>query len=90
MEESKSDKVKHVKSASQIRNHTCHWPGCNQQVPPAMWGCYKHWMKLPKTLRDRIWNSYRINQETTLSPSREYLSVALEIQLWIREKYPNG
>jgi len=34
--------------------HTCHWPGCNKEVPPAMWGCKTHWFSLPKRLRDRI------------------------------------
>jgi len=25
-------------------------------VPPKMWGCKKHWFKLPKSLRDKIWS----------------------------------
>jgi hypothetical protein len=39
--------------------HTCHWPGCNKEVPPAMWGCAHHWFALPKTLRDKVWAAYR-------------------------------
>lgn len=23
--------------------HHCHWPGCDKPVPPAMWGCKRHW-----------------------------------------------
>jgi hypothetical protein len=79
----KDDKVKYVKSQGQTRNHHCHWPGCNKQVPPAMWGCYAHWMKLPKVLRDKIWAAFRPGQETNLTPSREYLAVAREVQEWI-------
>lgn len=87
---SRSDKVRHVKAQGQTREHHCHWPGCTKSVPPAMWGCYPHWMKLPRALRDKIWAAYRIGQETTMSPSREYLAVAREVQQWIIENYPNG
>jgi hypothetical protein len=55
-----------------------------------MWGCYYHWMKLPKSLRDKIWAAYRIGQEKTMTPSREYLAAAREAQEWIRSNYPNG
>jgi hypothetical protein len=86
----KSSKVKHVLKATQDREHHCHWPDCNKQVPPAMWGCRSHWMKLPKHLRDRIWLSYRIGQEEDFSPSMEYLSVARAVQDWIKVHHPNG
>jgi hypothetical protein len=32
-------KARYVQSQRQIRGHTCHWSGCNRQVPPAAWGC---------------------------------------------------
>ena len=76
-------KVAHVKQAGQTRGHTCHWPGCHKQVPPAMWGCATHWYKLPTHLRDRIWRSYQVGQETTLTPSREYVAAARDVQAWI-------
>lgn len=78
------DKVSYVRSRRQTRNHTCHWPGCDKQVPPAMWGCKPHWFKLPKSLRDRIWDTYEIGQEVDMTPSDEYLAVALEVKEWIR------
>lgn len=65
--------------------HTCHWPGCGEEVPPAMWGCKGHWFALPKLLRDRIWATYRRGQEITKTPSPEYLEAALEVQAWIAE-----
>lgn len=83
----KSEKVKYVKKQGQTRNHHCHWPGCEKQVPPAMWGCYPHWMKLPKNLRDKIWQCYRPGQEVSMTPSEEYLEVAGEVQKWIRDNY---
>lgn len=76
-------KADYVRSQSQTRRHTCHWPGCDTQVPPAMWGCKAHWFKLPKRLRDRIWATYEIGQEVSMTPSDEYLAVAHEVQEWI-------
>lgn len=65
--------------------HTCHWPGCQSHVPPAMWGCKKHWFALPKALRDRVWATYRPGQEITKTPSDAYLKVAQDVQQWIKE-----
>lgn len=76
-------KARYVTGQKQHREHYCHWPDCTTQVPPAMWGCRKHWYTLPKHLRDRIWAAYQPGQEVTLTPSREYLAVAREVQEWI-------
>lgn len=79
-------KKAYVRSQPQTRDHHCHWPDCDKQVPPAMWGCKAHWFKLPKALRDKIWATYRPGQEVTMTPSDEYLAVAQEVQQWIREQ----
>lgn len=63
--------------------HTCHWPGCQKEVSPAMWGCVQHWFSLPKNLRDRIRATYQCGQEITKTPSLEYLKVARAVQQWI-------
>lgn len=55
-----------------------------------MWGCKPHWFKLPKRLRDRIWDTYEIGQEIDLSPSPEYLDAAHEVQEWIRAAADEG
>lgn len=83
-------KVAHVRSQGQSRDHTCHWPGCGTQVPPAMWGCKPHWFRLPKLLRDRIWATYVPGQEIDMTPSPEYLAAALAVQNWIREHNDAG
>jgi hypothetical protein len=83
-----SGKADYVRRQRQTRHHTCHWPGCEKQVPPAMWGCKPHWFKLPKHLRDSVWLAYEPGQEITLTPSAEYLEVAREVQDWIAENYP--
>lgn len=80
-----ADKVRHVLRAGQTRDHTCHWPGCDRQVPPAMWGCRPHWYSLPKDLRDAIWRTYRPGQEISRTPSESYLQAARNAQRWIAE-----
>jgi hypothetical protein len=82
-----AQKVEYVLAQPQNRNHECHWPGCDKQVPPALWGCREHWYKLPKPLRDRIWKTYQPGQEKTMTPSREYVQVAREAQEWIAAHY---
>lgn len=81
-----NSKVKHVLAAKQSRNHGCHWPGCEAQVPPAMWGCKHHWFKLPKHIRDAIWAAYRAGQEDTLTPSSAYIKAARAAQDWITSR----
>lgn len=78
-------KAEYVKAQGQTRSHTCHWPGCARQVPPAMWGCKAHWYRLPAAIRQRIWSAYRPGQERDMRPSAAYLNAADEAQAWIRE-----
>lgn len=80
-----SSKADYVRSQGQTRGHTCHWPGCEKQVPPAMWGCKTHWFKLPATLRARVWRAYRPGQETDMRPSESYIEVANAVQDWIAQ-----
>lgn len=84
---SKAEKVSWVKSQGQSRKHHCHWPGCDRQIPPALWGCKEHWNMLPKYLRDEIWEAYAPGQEVKGTPSKEYIKVARKVQQWIKEKY---
>lgn len=83
---SNETKADYVRSQGRTRDHHCHWPGCDKQVPPAMWGCRAHWMKLPVALRNKVWATYRPGQEITMMPSDEYLEVAREVQAWIAAK----
>lgn len=79
------EKVSYVKRQGQTRNHHCHWPGCDKQVPPALWGCRPHWYTLPQHLRDQVWKAYRPGQEVSGTPSADYLAVARAVQQWIKE-----
>lgn len=76
-------KADYVRSQPGDGRHRCHWPGCQSLVPPAKWGCRKHWFKLPQHLRNRIWATYRPGQEISKTPSRAYVTVAREVQDWI-------
>jgi hypothetical protein len=69
-----------------VEIHFCHWPGCDKPVAPRFWGCRGHWMRLPQALRDRIWATYVPGQETTKTPSAEYLEAAQAVQEWIKSK----
>ncbi|MDX3885578.1 MAG: hypothetical protein QHC65_14245 [Sphingomonas sp.] len=84
------EKAAHVRAARQDRRHSCHWPGCDAQVPPAMWGCKRHWYALPQHLRDRIWRAYRPGQEADGRPSRDYLDAARDVQAWISQQQSQG
>lgn len=64
-------------------SHHCHWPGCEKEVPPAMWGCSAHWFALPQRLRNKIWATYKKGQEISKTPSAAYLDAAREVQEWI-------
>lgn len=83
-------KADYVRSQPQTRAHHCHWPGCEKQVPPAMWGCKGHWFKLPATLRARIWATYKPGQEVNGTPSAQYLAAANAVQQWIAGQEPNA
>lgn len=85
---SKADYVRSAIRSGRSGGHHCHWPGCDRDVPPAAWGCYEHWRKLPKALQHRIWQTFRPGQEKTKTPSREYVAVAREVQEWIAANHP--
>ena len=79
-------KAAYVRSQEQTRVHHCQWPGCDKQVPPAMWGCRTHWYALPAGLRASIWATYRPGQERNGTPSTEYLDAARAVQTWITQE----
>jgi hypothetical protein len=64
-------------------SHTCHWPGCQTPVLPAMWGCTRHWFALPKNIRTRIWQTYRPGQEISKEPSEPYIKATQAARDWI-------
>lgn len=68
-----------------MSGHTCHHPNCTKQVPPKLWGCSKHWFRLPLRLRRLIWQHYRPGQEIDKKPSADYIKVAQEVQQWCLE-----
>lgn len=82
-------KVAHVTSQGQTRPHDCHG-GCGKQCPPSMWGCRECWYKLPLPMRNEIWQTYKIGQEITLTPSQAYLDIAHKAETFLRELRERG
>lgn len=79
-----AEKHNHVRHAGQTRSHSCHWPGCERQVKPAMWGCYGHWKRLPARIRADLWEAYKPGQEEGAAQiSPEYLVAAENARKWI-------
>lgn len=66
--------------------HTCHATGCDQAVPPKMWGCRRHWFMVPRELRTSIWRHYRPGQEDDWQPSRAYLLAARDAVISVAKK----
>jgi hypothetical protein len=80
------DKTAHVRA--QMRRgvtpgHRCHWPNCDKPTPAATYMCYAHWRRLPKRLQSKIRAAYKIGQEVSKTPTREYITVVREVELWI-------
>lgn len=70
--------------------HFCHWPGCEKEVPPRLWGCREHWRSLPLNLRMLILRAYRPGQEVTKDPSPEYIEAAMRVRQWILQQVTSG
>jgi hypothetical protein len=56
--------------------HTCHRTRCDVTVPPRMFMCRDDWRLLTPGLRREIWRTYVPGQETTKTPTAEYLAAA--------------
>jgi hypothetical protein len=57
-------------------NHHCHAVDCEEQVPPRLHMCLKHWRMVPKLVQDLIWAHYRPGQENDKRPSADYICTA--------------
>lgn len=60
--------------------HRCAAYRCNMQVPDNMLMCRPHWFKVPKALRDGIWETYR------RGPTAEYRANVREAIRVVAEK----
>jgi hypothetical protein len=55
--------------------HHCHAYGCEEEVPPKMLMCLRHWRMVNSTIQKLIWKHYRPGQEIDKKPSPEYMLV---------------
>jgi hypothetical protein len=68
---------------SRESEHTCHALRCEVHVPPSMFMCKKHWMKLPRVMRGAVWRHYVPGQEDRMDPTMEYMSVTGRAIRWL-------
>ena len=66
--------------------HHCHATGCNRSVPPEMLMCRVHWFKVPKPIRCRVWEHYRVGQCDDWRPSAAYCRAARDAVIAVAEK----
>ena len=57
-------------------SHRCHARDCGAPVPPSMLMCRRHWFKVPKRVRDQVWDAYSRGQEVDKRPSPEWHEAA--------------
>jgi hypothetical protein len=57
-------------------SHHCHATACHISVPPEMLMCRRHWFMVPKTLRARVWATYREGQCDDWQSSAAYCEAA--------------
>ena len=71
-------------------SHQCHWPTGRMETPPKLWGCKRHWFKLPKILRDKVWATYAPGQEIRKDPSPAYIDVIIEVEAFAKQEIAVG
>jgi CDP-diacylglycerol pyrophosphatase len=65
--------------------HKCGWPTCHAKLPAHLWGCRKHWFRLPLAIRNQIYNAYRVGQNV-LTASDDYRAADEAAQKWITDE----
>ena len=78
--------------SSRPAKRSCSWPGCTAGVPARLWGCTRHWNRLPAPIRKAISRAYRPGQELGgKGPSPEYVEAARAAQTWVLSgRLPSG
>ena len=61
----------------------CAWPGCPVTAKRGRLMCYRHWVSLPKELREPIWQHYRPGQ-TALTCTPEYRDALRDVLAYAR------
>lgn len=62
--------------------HDCPNPECEAKVPVTMLACRKDWYRLPRGLRNRIWNAW---DDGAGAGSPEHAAVIREAVQWYRD-----
>lgn len=60
-----------------MSRHICHAINCETPCPPRHLMCARHWRMVPRNLQLDVWAMYEPGQETTKTPTPEYLDAAI-------------
>lgn len=72
---------------STTTRHVCAHPDCTRMIPANQLACGSHWVRLPRRLRQAIWNTYRPGQEQDGQPSAEYMAALDDVmRFWGKGK----
>ena len=66
--------------------HHCHATACRVEVPPEMFMCKRHWFSLPRSMRNRIWSTYRVGPCDDMNPSDAYCEAAKACVIFVAER----
>lgn len=57
--------------------NSCSIPGCGNQIDPSRLMCRAHWYVVPKTMRDRVWATWRSGQGAFSAEHQDAVRVAV-------------
>jgi hypothetical protein len=67
---------RHLKGAAK-HGCRCAIPGCGDFVDPSRLMCRRHWYRVPKHLRDRVWATWRSGKGTNSREHHDAVRVAI-------------
>jgi hypothetical protein len=63
--------------------------GCEVEIAPKLLMCPAHWQMVPKSLQQKVWASYRKGQEITKTPSKDYVTAAMNAVRYVARREEN-
>lgn len=55
----------------------CPVAGCNERIDPTRLMCRRHWYRVPRPLRDRVWATWRSGQGIVSNEHQEVVLAAI-------------
>ena len=64
-----------LNNVRQFRTHKCAARSCDKQISLNLLFCGRHWMMIPRRIRERIWIEYHTGIKKDTHPTPEYESL---------------